>query len=182
MSPAAPQCPGAVTECSTLKCAFSSEVTPAGLVRRGGRFARGCGWMRGGLVLGSGRHVAMQLEPVDLGPADEEPGCIDSSDGVVVARRGLKSVHGRVIFPDCDDSAVPAAAPEQVPFEPSVGTEHRQRLLRGEALVFCGSCLIYLGPPDPHDHRPSLQGWPGWIYLRTVRPASVGSLIADPPR
>jgi hypothetical protein len=107
-------------------------------------------------ALGSGR-LAMQLEPVDLGWASEEPGCIDASDGVVVARRGLKSVRSRVILPDRDDNAVAAAASEQVSLEPAVGAEHRQRLLRGEALVFCGSCLIYLGPPDPHDHCPSLQ-------------------------
>src|SRR5262245_65533278 len=80
-----------------------------------------------GLVLGSGRRVAMQLESVDLGPADKEPGCIDSSHGVVVARRGLKSVHGRVILPDRDDNAVTAAAPEQVPFEPPLRTEDPQR-------------------------------------------------------
>src|SRR5262245_17024448 len=116
-----------------------------------------------GLVLGSGRRVAMELESVDLGPADKEPGCIDSSHGVVVARRGLKSVHGRVILPDRDDNAVSAAAPEQVPFEPSVSTEHRQRLLRGEALVCRGSCLSYLGPPDSHDHCPSVPRRPGWI-------------------
>jgi len=36
----------------------------------------------------------MQLETFDLGPAGKEPGCIDASDGVAVARRGLKSVRG----------------------------------------------------------------------------------------
>src|SRR5262249_45407167 len=127
-----------------LKCTFSGEVSPAGLVRHGGGLPEAAAGQGSGLGLGAGRRVALPLESVDLGPADKEPGCIDSSHGVVVARRGLKSVHGRVILPDRDDNAVSAAAPEQVPFEPSVSTEHRQRLLRGEALVCCGSCLSYL--------------------------------------
>ena len=87
----------------------------------------------------------MQLETFDLGTVGKEPGCIDASDGVAVARRGLKSVRGRVVLPDRDDNAVTATAPEQVSFEPLVGTEHRQRLLRGEALVLFGLCLIHLG-------------------------------------
>jgi hypothetical protein len=115
---------------------------------------RMCGCNRAGM---SGCHVAMQLETFDLGPADKESGCIDASDGVAVARRGLKSVRGRVVLPDRDDNAITAAAPEQVSFEPLVSTEHRQRLRRGEALVLLGLCLIDLGPPDPHDHRLTVQ-------------------------
>jgi len=86
-----------------------------------------------------------------------------ASDGVAVARRGLKSVRGRVVLPDRDDNAVTATAPEQVSFEPLVGTEHRQRLLRGEALVLFGLCLIHLGPPNPHDHCLTLQSRLGQV-------------------
>ena len=95
-------------------------------------------------------------ETVDLGWAGKESGRSDASDGLAVARRGLQRVGGRVVLPDRDHNAVAATASEQVPFEPLMGAEHRQRLLRGEALVLCGSCLIYLGPPDPHDHCPTM--------------------------
>jgi hypothetical protein len=63
-----------------------------------------------------------------------------------------------------------------------VGAEHRQRLLRGEALVLCGSCLIYLGPPDPHDHCPTLQRRHGWVNLSSsgrVRRTSLSDACDD---
>jgi len=150
---------------------FSQWGDSTGLVRHGGQHARAgsriCIWIRLG---GSSRHVAVQLKTVDLGPADKEPGCIDSSDGVAVAWRGLQSVRGRVVLPDCNDNAVTTTASEQVSFEPLVGTEHRQRLLRGEALVLGSSCLIHLGPPDPHDHCPTLQRRLSWVNPSSGRP------------
>jgi hypothetical protein len=116
----------------------------------------------------------MQLETFDLGAADKEPGRIDASDGVVVARRGLKSVRGHVVLPDRDDNAVTATASEQVSFEALVGTEHRQRLLRGEALVVFGLCLIDLGTPNPHDHCLTLQR-----RLARVNPGTQRGLATD---